>query len=65
MVPGRYMIGSGDLRQVNEALVQLQTLITYLDTLSIGKTSDMTNCLDKMIETIKNAKSALNKAKIL
>lgn len=59
---GNFIISGCDLQALNVIHNQMLQWITYLDTCSLGKSSDMDNALHNMAQSLYNAKKICNKA---
>lgn len=62
---GRYVLGSGQLAELNLLLSSILTQVTYLDTCSIGRTSDFICSLDSIVKYVNDCKKICNKAHLL
>lgn len=62
---GRFVIGAGNLADLNLKLSQILAYVTYLDSCSIGKTSDILHALDSITSLVLDARKICNKARLL
>lgn len=62
---GRYLIGSASLTELQINLSSILTQVSYLDSLSFGKTADFIASLDSIVKYVTECRNICNKATLL